>query len=284
MSFGIYYSVQTGETEHNQLTIRPNGVVTAWITYSIPGTAIRSLGHFYMATEAGDLDLLEIERLCRNEGLLDGTPYTSESRYGERLTFFEIEAEGKTIQHYIDTLDPFPDSLAMVEERLQPVFRRVARDGAQRAVSFRLGFEQAKISPGADTTAFLEITNAGSFPAEIRNFAGFQRGGPDVLKIDFWVPSKSPGGSPVFLSDFDLSGREWLIADRKSLRSTNPYLRLAAGQILKTWTEFRMPKSEPGLNFAELIYYAHSESDEEGENNDFIVGEFHADPVKITVS
>lgn len=282
MSYRLFYSVQTGEVQSNQLTITPDGVVTASIRYSKPGTPVRAIGRYYLVAGISDPEIVAVEKIIRDYQLIGMPPLRCSPRYGGRYTLFIIEADGQKAQHVADTTAPLPQPLSVLEEKLQPLMARAGVEGAQRAVSIRLGFGPDAVAPGDPLRITLELQNAGKFDADIRSFVGFRQGGADVLKINFWRPPAQATGDPDYSWSLDLTGKEWLVAERKTLRDKE-LLRLSGNGTLKTWTNIRMPKAQPEKLVAELVYYSHTESEEEQKSNDLVVGEYHADPVMLTV-
>jgi hypothetical protein len=281
MSYSLFYSIQTGEVQSNQLTITADGVVTASIGNSKPGTPVRAIGRYYLPVGTSDPEITAIEKVIRDYDLVRIAPFKCAGRYGGRYSLFVIEADGLKTQHIADTADPLPQPLSILEEKLQPLFARVGVEGAQRAVSMRLGFSPDTVTPGDPVRITLEVQNGGKFDAEIRNFAGFRQGGADVLKINFWRPPVPPSGDPDYSWSLDLTGKEWLVAERKTLKSKG-FARLSSHGSLKAWTNVRMPKANPEKLIAELVYYSHEESEEE-DSSDLVVGEYHADAVILTV-
>lgn len=281
MNYRLFYSVQTGEVESNQLTIRPDGVVTASIRYSAPGSPVRALGRYYKVVGESDADVLSVGALIRERHLLGGEVFTTALRYGGRYTLFVIEADGAKTTHMLNAKAPLPEPLGALEAKLLPLLARVGAEAPQRAVSVRLGLEPRAVAPGDELKVTLELSNAGPFPADIRNFAAFREGASDVLKLNLWTPPKAPGEDPDFAWALDLVGREWLFSERKALRAKDPYLKLPAHGSVTVWTTLRVPKTAPGPVAAELVFYSHVESEDERKNSDLVVGEYHADPVEL---
>jgi len=283
MSYGLFYSVQTSEASYNELTIGRDGVVTASIQFTAPGWPVRALGHYYMDAVPGDVDLIRIRELIHETGLALGESFLCQARFGGRYKMFCIEWEGNETCHSADIMAPLPQPLVSLESLLVPLFARVGLKAPQRTLSINLSFKPVAVAPGSNLRIVLEIINRGPFPTVFRNFAGFLDKGTDRLIINFWIPPEREGEAPVFVWTMNLSGREWLVAERQALRSKDAYLRIDMHGSLRTWTDVRMPKAMEGRLLAELVFISHMESEEEEENSDLVVGEYHTDPVELAI-
>jgi hypothetical protein len=283
MPYELFYSVDMGEVETNQVTIRPDGVVTLAIAHSVPGSPVRAIGRYYQAVGPTDPELVAIGELIAARGLVTGKLNTTSAQFGGRYTLFVIESDGKEAKHVVDARSPLPEPLAALEERLNALTARVAIKAPQRAVSMQLHLDPAAIAPGDRVRVTLDVRNAGSFRTEIRNFAGFRRHGADTLKVNFWKPAATAGEPPEFAWSLDLTGNEWRIAERTAIRSKDPYVKLEGPGSLRAWTEIRFPKADPGPLLADLVYHAHAESEAEQSNDDLVVGFYRAEPVNVTI-
>jgi hypothetical protein len=283
LPFKLSYSVQTGEVESNQLTIDPEGVVTASIAHSVPGSPVRAIGRYRLAAGPSDPDLVAIGNVIAENGLAGGRPYTTSTHPGGRYLRFVFEKDGKEIEHVVDATVPLPDALGDLAGRLTPLLARVGLAAPQRAVSIQLDLAPSSAAPGGQMRITLDTRNAGPFGTEIRNFAGFREGGADELRINFWTPPAHAGEPPKFVSTLDLAGKEWRVAEGKSVRPKDPYLKLEGKGSLRAWTDIRVPEADPGALLASLVYYAHVESKAEQSNDDLVVGFYHADPVNVTI-
>src|SRR5258706_6737745 len=114
LPYKLLYSVQTGEVESNELTIDPQGVVTASIAHSVPGSAIRAIGRYSLAAGPSDPDLVAIGKWIVGTGLAVGSPYTTPTQAAGRYVRFVVEVDGKETTHVVDAADPLPDALGML--------------------------------------------------------------------------------------------------------------------------------------------------------------------------
>jgi hypothetical protein len=284
MPYKLFYSFQTGEVETNQLTIDQGGVVTASIAHSVPGSVVRTIGRYYLTAGPADPDLLAIGKQIADDGLASGQPQTTSARYGGRYALFIIEVDGRETKHVVDATEPIPGALGTLSEKLTALMARVGLKAPQRAVSIHLELDPTAAAPGDRMRITLDVRNAGPFRTQIRNFAGFRRGGADSIKINFWTPPEHAGEAPEFAWTLDLAGNEWHVAERKTVRPKDAYLTLEGPDSLRAWTEIRLPKTDPGPLLADFAYYAHIESEAEQTNDDLVCGFYRADPVNLTIS
>jgi hypothetical protein len=283
MPYKLFYSVQTGEVETNQLTIEPEGVVTASIAHSVPGSPVRAIGRYYRAAGPSDPELVAIGKVIAENGLVGGKEYTTSAQYGGRYVLFVIEVDGKETKHVADATAALAGPLEALAEKLTALMVRVGLKAPQRAVSMLVEFTPVAAVPGDRLRITLDVRNAGPFRTEIRNFAGFRQGGADGLKLNFWKPPATAGEPPEFAWSLDLTGNEWHVAERKALRPKDAYLKLDGPGSLRAWAEVRLPKADPGPLLADLVYYAHAESEAEQSNDDLVVGFYRAEPVNVTI-
>ena len=283
LPYKLSFSVQTGELEANQLTIDHEGVVTASIGYSVPGSPVRAIGRFSLAAGPSDPELVAIGTMITQGRLTTGRPHATAQQPGRRYMRLDIEMDGKESKHIVDTAAVPPESLGNLAVNLTRLMTRVGAEAPQRAVSIKPEFAPTAGAAGDRLRVTLDVRNAGPLRTEIRNFAGFRRGGNDSLRIEFWKPAATTGQLRSFAGALDLTGEEWRVAENTSIRPRDPYLKLEGSGSLRAWTEIRLPKSEPGPLLAELVYYAHVDSDAEKGNDGLVVGTYRAEPVSVTI-
>jgi hypothetical protein len=283
LPYKLSYSIQTGEAESNQVTIDPKGVVTASIAYSAPGSTIRTIGRSTLAAGPSDPDLVAIGKTIAVDDLANGRPYTAPQAAGHLYVLLDIEQDGKVTKHVVNAAAPLPEALGAVTQTLAELMARAANKAPQRTVSIHPKLDPETAAPGDRVRLTLDIRNGGSSRADLRNFAGFGRGGAGELKVQFWTPPARPGAPPKLVSSVDLAGNEWHAADGTTFRAKDPYVKLPGAGSLRVWTEIRVPEAVPGALQADLVYHASAAKEAERGNDALVVGLFRADPVPLTI-
>ncbi len=282
-AFYLWYMHQHAEHADNQLTVQEGVGVTAVVHYSVLGSPIRALGGFHLPLGFEDPDLRAIETSIRRFDLVGPEPRSVPPTFGMMKKVFLFREAGKEATHQINALEPTPEGLDQVEERVEGLMGRLAK-GPVRALSVRLALEPAEIERGKPLAIEVTFTCLGRFPAEFPNPATFRSHPENSFRLNFWKPVKDEDGQPDYEFDWtlDLVGKELLTGEKSALRPGKALVRLEPGSSLSAKTTVKFPKSTPGSYRVELVYIAARPEGSEGNSN-LIDGEIHADPVPLRV-
>lgn len=283
--FSLWYMCKYGEVVSNQLSIRTDGAYYGIIRYSQAGMPVRGLGVYYLPSGKDDGIIARIGKIMRKKKLVEGPSYSVPPTFGIRSKVFEFQADGKTNTHKLNADDPLPEPLEEVDAAVDGLFS-VLDSGPQRTLSISVKFEPQEISTGKNLKVSLEFRNRGKFPTDFRNPAAFSRGsGPNILRLNFWTKGTDDNGEKidVFQWTMDLAGKEFLTGEREAIPSNRPLLRLPPGGTMRAWVNVKFPKCKPGSYLVEPFYYSAPSSGEEEKNDLLVTGEYHADPIPLSV-
>lgn len=284
LTYWLWYSYQESETLFNSLTIDTESNVTAQIQYTEMDYPLRALGFFFFKPGLDDSDIRQIGRLIREKGLLSDNVYTQPPSFGIQSVYFNIKADGQDVMHDLNPMEPMPESFHEVELLIERLFKR-AEVGPLRTLSMSIIFEPPNVKPDDDLRIIINIRNSGKFPTEFRNPANFTNSALNSFRLNFW--SKGGDKSSKVFDEFewtlDLTSREFLVSEYKTIPSQEPYLNIPPSETLRFWTIVRFPKMELGEYMTELIYYAMPGGKEEENRSDLILGEYHSDLKKLIV-
>lgn len=285
MAFSLRYAVQAAEHEFNRLSIDDAGNVTVQIQQAQVGDRPRALGWYYLALGPDHSVLQRIERTIRRHGLL-GPSRAMRPFPGMRSRTITLAAEGRQVTHVLDRFAAVPEEFAELDTLLAELFA-LAEGAPIRTFSVAIGFAPARVRVGEELRIHLFFRNEGRAPTTFRNPATFAEGGSDTLRINLWKTVREDDGQEglAFVSALDLAGREFLIEERRSLRSDATYARIPEHGQLEVWTVMKLPSLDREAYRVEVVYYGHPVTIEEQQRNpDLLVGEFHSDLATLTVS
>ena len=279
-SYWFSYTMQESEQENNSLTIDFEGKVTGFIEFAEMNLSPRSLGIFTFSPGHNDPDLLEIGRLIKDNKMVGGDVYIQPPSFGGRSKFFEIKAGGYEVLHDMNPSLPMPDAFIAVETVVERLLER-SEESPLRTLSMEINFDPQLVKSGDLLKIYIEFYNAGKLPTEFRNPISSS----SSLRINLWRNVKDVKGELIheFESVIDLAGKEFLFNKRQAVPTNKPFLLIQPGDRMGLFTTIRYPKSNPGIFFAEAIYYSNPKTNAEYERKDLIVGEYHTDLRQITI-
>jgi hypothetical protein len=202
-----------------------------------------------------------------------------------RSKVFSIRMAGQETRHNVDPFAPLPPGLRELEGALAPFWSRLDRSPL-RTLELRIEISPDRVRAGDTVRLALHFTNRGRFAAQFRNPAAFTSNGPNSLRVHCYRLERGASGetSEEFTWELDLAGHELLVAERKTLPSSEPLASLAPGDTLRAWTTFRAPALAPGSYAAQAAYYAAPVAPQEREaHNDLVAGELRTEPAPFAV-
>lgn len=285
MAYSLHYSAQRGEQQFNSLSIDQQGEVTAQMQQAQAGDVPRALGQYALSLGHDDADLKRIEAAIRQHGLLRASVHSITPRPGMRGRIFAIAADGQEITHRLDFFAPLPPEFEELYVLMRTLFER-AESAPVRTFAMMVALSPVPIRAGQELRVTISFRNAGSAPMAFRNPAAFAAGGIDAFRLNLWRLVRQEDGAevPEFDSTLELAGREILIGERRSLRSDQALTRIAGHEQLDAWMTLQLPAVDPDTYLVEAVYYSHPLTTAERQKNpDLLVGDFHAEPIKLTV-
>jgi hypothetical protein len=283
-SYWLWYYSQESDQEKNGLVI-DGAAVQSEIQIAEPGRHPRALGWYAFTAPPNDPDIAAVGRIIRERRLVGGEVHEQEPLFGMRSKTFAIRVGDREARHNVDPAKPLPPALQELESALIPFWTRL-EEVPLRTLELRIELSPDRVRVGDTVRLALNFTNRGRFAAELRNPAAFAKEGPSSLRIQFYrlVPGAGGKQTEEFEWELDAVGREFLVAERKALPSTEPLQSVGPGDTLRAWTTFRAPALPLGSYSVQGSYYAAPVGRQEREaHNDLVAGELRTDTVSLVV-
>jgi len=189
-----------------------------------------------------------------------------------------VKGEASAV-HREQTVSPLPVPLAELEMALMEMARRTA-DYAFRAIRIESSFSVSRVHPGETVEIRLAFVNDGILDARIKNPAAVPRVGGCAISFLVWSIAPGSGRVQEYNTTIETTGIEFLLEQRRALRSDARQLELRSGERVSASLSFTFPKCDPGLYQLQLVY---NSSGRPGVQEDLVTGGYHGDPISFEV-